>query len=194
MPGNLFYMDSFSDIRHFNTLFNEYYRRFVLFATGYVKEVETAEDFVSEAFTQYWENKDNLLSNTNPQAYILTIIKNKCLNFLQRQKVHQRVSTEIKEHSDWLLQTKISTLEACDPDFLFSTELQEIIDEALNKLPQKTRKIFFLSRVHGYSYKEIANKTNLNQKTIEYHISKALQQLRLSLSDFITFGLLLVLF
>src|SRR5690606_22558465 len=130
----------------------------------------TAEDFVSEAFTQYWENKESLASTTYPQAYILTIIKNKCLNYLQHQKIHQRVSAELKEHSEWILQTKISTLEACDPEFIFSTELQQIIDETLNKLPQKTRKIFFLNRIHGYTYKEIAEITNMSQKAIEYHI------------------------
>lgn len=187
-------MYSNSDIRYFNSLFNEYYKRFVHFATGYVKEVETAEDFVSEAFTQYWENKDNLLPIKNPQAYILATIKNKCLNYLQHQKVQQRVSAELMEHSDWVLQTKISSLKACDPEFLFSTELQQIIDETLNKLPQKTRKIFFMSRVYGFTYKEIAAKTNMNQKSIEYHISKALQQLRFSLSDYIAFGLFIVLF
>jgi RNA polymerase sigma-70 factor (ECF subfamily) len=186
-------MEHFSYIRSFNSLFNEYYKQFVHFATGYVKEVETAEDFVSEAFTQYWENKESLASTTYPQAYILTIIKNKCLNYLQHQKIHQRVSAELKEHSEWILQTKISTLEACDPEFIFSTELQQIIDETLNKLPQKTRKIFFLNRIHGYTYKEIAEITNMSQKAIEYHISKALHQLRFSLSDFLLFILILVL-
>lgn len=187
-------MGSFSDIKHFNTLFNEYYKRFILFAIGYVKEVETAEDFVSEAFTAYWENRENLLPDTNPQAYILAIIKNKCLNHLQHQQVHFRVTAELKEHAEWLRQTKISTLEACDPDFLFSVELQHIIDETLKKLPQKTRQVFSLSRNKGYTYKEIAERTNLNQKTIEYHISKALHQLRISLADFITTGLLFILF
>lgn len=185
-------MDSYSDIKHFNALFNEYYRRFIIFAKGYVKEVEIAEDFVSEAFTVYWENKESLLPDTNPQAYILTVIKNKCLNYLHHQQIHLRVKAELEEHAVWLLQTKINTLEACDPDLFFSMELQQIIDETLNKLPQKTRKIFSLSRNQGLTYKQIAEKTHLNQKTIEFHISKALQQLRLSLSDFIASGFFLI--
>lgn len=187
-------MDSFSEIKHFNTLFNEYYRRFILFATGYVKEVEIAEDFVSEAFTTYWENRENLLPNTNPQAYILAIIKNKCLNYLQHQQVHFRVTAELQEHAEWLRQTKISTLEACDPDFLFSEEIQEIIDNTLKKLPQKTRQIFSLSRQQGLTYKEIAEKTHLNQKTIEFHISKALNKLRLLLKDYLCIFSLFYLF
>lgn len=187
-------MDTFSDIKNFNTLFNEYNQRFIRFATGYVKEVEIAEDIVVEAFTAYWENRDSLSPQTVPQAYILTIIRNKCINHLQNQKVKLRVKEELREHAEWLLQTKISTLEACDPDFLFSDEIQQIIHDTLKKLPKKTRQIFVLNRFNGLSYKEIAEKMNLSNKSIEFHISKALSQFRLALKDFIYLSLILLYF
>ena len=132
-------MGSLSEIQNFNSLFNEYYRRFIRFAVGYLKDEQTAEDFVSEAFAIYWENRANLQTHTNPQAYILTIIKNNCLNHLKHLQIQKRVTDELKDHYQWVLQTKISTLEACDPDFLFSQELQSIIDDTLQKLPKKTR-------------------------------------------------------
>jgi DNA-directed RNA polymerase specialized sigma24 family protein len=83
-------MDSASDIRNFNNLFNEYYSRFVRFAMGYLKDRPVAEDFVSEAFTLYWENRENLLPNTNAPAYILTIVKNKCINHLHHEQIRLR--------------------------------------------------------------------------------------------------------
>lgn len=187
-------MNSSKDIQSFNALFNEYYRRFIRFAIGYLKDEQIAEDFVSEAFTAYWENKANLLPGTNPPAYILTIIKNKCLNHIKHIQIQQRVTEELRDHSEWIMQTKISTLEACDPDFIFSKELQEIIDTTLEKLPEKTQQIFSLSRDKGLTYKEIAAKTDLSQKAVEFHISKALQQLRVSLRDFIALSTLLFLF
>ena len=100
----------------------------------------------------------------------------------------------MRNHSEWKLQTKISTLEACDPDFIFSKELQELINATLEKLPAKTRQIFSLSRDKGLSYREIAEKTHLSQKTIEFHISKALNHLRISLKDFTSLSAFLFLF
>ena len=179
-------MNSLSHIRSFNSLFNEYYKSFVRFAMGYVKEEEVAEDFVSEAFTKYWEKREELSPDTIPQAFILTVIKNKCLNHLNQIQIHQRVTEKIKNHNEWLHRTKISTLEACDPDFIYSKELQDIIDSTLEKLPEKTKQIFSLSRDKGFTYREIATKTNLSQKAVEFHISKALHHLRISLSDFIS--------
>ena len=185
-------MNSFTDIHSFNLLFNEYYNRFILFAQSYVRERETAEDFVSEAFTLLWENRNNLSQDTNPQAYILTIIKNRCLNHLQHIQVRQRIEYKLNEHEQWRLSLSINTLQACDPEFLFSEELKQIIDETLLGLPKKTREIFVLNRFEGLSYKEIAEKMKLSTKSIEFHISKALGELRSSLKDF--FPLILFLF
>lgn len=187
-------MNSHEDIQNFNALFNEYYKRFIHFAVGYLRDEQVAEDFVSEAFTIYWENRANLIPETIPQAYILAIIKNKCLNHIKHTLIKQKVTDELRNHSEWKLQTKISTLEACDPDFIFSKELQELINATLEKLPAKTRQIFSLSRDKGLSYREIAEKTHLSQKAIEFHISKALNHLRISLKDFISLSAFLFLF
>ena len=174
-----------SDINNFNKLYNEYNDRFIRFAFGYVRDIAVSEDFVSEAFVSYWENIHKLEPDTNPPAYILTIIKNKCLNYLKQQQTHNRIAEELKRDSDWITQTKINNLEACDPDKIFSEEIQNIINETLSQLPKKTRKIFLLNRNDGFSYEEIAEKMNLSIKSIEYHISKALSQMRVSLKDFI---------
>ncbi len=178
-------MASLSNIQNFNNLFNEYQERFIRFAMSYVRDKQIAEDFVSEAFVAYWERIHQFSENDNLPAYILTMVKNKCLNHLQHLQTRYRVEKEINDHEVWLLNLNINTLQACDPDFIFSEEIQQIIDETLKKLPSKTRKIFVLNRFNYLSYKEIAEKMNLSQKTIEFHISKALSHLRLALKDFI---------
>ena len=96
-----------------------------------------------------------------------------------------KVTEELKNHSEWVLQTKINTLEACNPDYLISGEIKSIIDNTLQQLPNNTKRIFLMSRTEGLSYSVIAKKMNLSQKSIEYHISKALEQFRISLKDFI---------
>lgn len=183
-------MSTLSQLKEFNKLFNEYNERFIRFACGYVKERFIAEDIVSEAFMAFWENRCNLKPDTNPPAYILTVIKNRCLNHLQREQTHLHVAEELKNHANWVLQTKINTLEACNPDLLFSKELQSVVYATLQKLPVKTRQVFALSRNHGMTYKEIARTVNLSDKSVEFHISKALSTLRGSLKKFLLFLLL----
>jgi RNA polymerase sigma-70 factor (ECF subfamily) len=186
-------MNAYSDIKQFNELFNEYYQRIVRFAMSYVRDLDVAEDFASEAFAAFWENRTTLSEETNSKAYILTIVKNKCMNHLKHEQIRLKAEREINNHSEWVLTTNLNTLEACDPNFIFSDEIQHILNETLEKMPQKTRQIFILNRFNGLSYHEIAQKMDVSQKTIEFHISKALRTLRFELKDFIYLLLFILL-
>ena len=57
-------------------------------------------------------------------------------------------------------------------------DYEEKLNNVLNKLPEKTRQIFLLSRRDGLKNKEIAEKMQLLEKSIEYHITKALLEIR----------------
>ena len=61
---------------------------------------------------------------------------------------------------------------------LVSKDYEEKLNNVLNKLPEKTRQIFLLSRRDGLKNKEIAEKMQLLEKSIEYHITKALLEIR----------------
>ncbi|WP_080905090.1 RNA polymerase sigma-70 factor [Parabacteroides sp. Marseille-P3160] len=185
-------MDKENEISAFNQLFTTYHGRFVHFANSYVRELAVAEDFVLEAFMYYWENQQTLASESNPSAYILTIIKHKCLNYLQHLQVREDASEKLRVHALWEFNLRISTLEACDPNELFIDEAKEIVDRTLASLPEQTRQAFLLNREHNLSYKEIAQRLGLSISGVEYHISKALTRLRISLKDYFLIILLFV--
>ncbi|MGI6073827.1 MAG: RNA polymerase sigma-70 factor [Fermentimonas sp.] len=186
-------MKSKSDISRFNLLYNEFYGRFIKFAYGFVRDEAVAEDIVSDAFTIWWEKKDEISNDIVPQAYLFSIIRNRCINYLNRQKTERRVIDELKDHNEWILNLKIRTLEACDPEYLFTNEMQRVIERTLSNLPSKTRKIFQLNRDYGLTYREIAKQTKLSQKSIEFHMSKALKCLRVALKDYYIFFIVLML-
>ena len=87
------------DITSFNQLYKEFQRRFVRFANTYVRDLTTAEDITIEAMMYYWENRQSLSEDSNIPAYILTIIKNKCLNYLRHQQIHEEKSAGQFEHA-----------------------------------------------------------------------------------------------
>ncbi|GHU56858.1 DNA-directed RNA polymerase sigma-70 factor [Bacteroidia bacterium] len=168
----------------FNQLYREYYGRFNRYAYSYVKDKSVAEDFTSETFLQYWESRHSLAPGSNIPAYILKIIKNKCLNYLEHIRIQNAGSEQMQRHSEWELRTRIATLEACDPTELLSNELQHIIDKTLQTLPEQTRHIFILSRYYNKSHKEIASTCHIGTKAVEFHITKALKALRINLKDY----------
>ena len=128
-----------------------------------------------------------LKADSNIPAYILTIIKNKCINYLQHIQIKEDVNERLKNHAEWELNTRISTLEACNPEELFSTEVREIINHTLASLPKQTRQIFIMSRYENKSHKEIAETLDMTTKGVEYHIAQALKKLHANLKDYLPF-------
>lgn len=171
------------DKQIFRKLYQVYYQRMILYARSYVDNSNTAEDIVQDLFFHLWEKREDVTITTSFSSYLFRAVHNRCIQFLR----HRKVEHGYKEFH----QIKIREAEImyyCAGDYSFSenrlNEIQKIIQKTYLSLPQKTNTIFSLSRKDFLSNTEIAQKLNINIKTVEYHITKALRAFREALSDF----------
>lgn len=178
-------MEENKDTQMFNHLFTNYKARFTHFARTYVDDEMTAEDIAVESLMYYWENRKKLDAHSNVPAYILTVVKHKCLDLLRKLRIEEDFVDYLQTNETRKLEWRISTLEACNPERIFSDELQGLVDKALLSLPKQTRDIFIRSRYYNQSHKEIAQKLGLSTKAVEFHITKALKILRVALKDYL---------
>lgn len=168
----------------FNSIYERNYHRSFLFAKSYVHDDMAAEDIVVESLMKYWKLTISPETETS-EALLLSILKNKALDFLRHKAVHESAIENITELNNRELNIRISTLEACDPKEIFSKEIQKIVSNTLKSLPEQTRRVFEMSRFENKTVKEIAEETNLTVKGVEYHITKALKVLRANLKDYL---------
>lgn len=171
-------------VNSFNEIYTSYYKKSFFFAKSYVHDDLAAEDIASESLIKLWEKlKTEKIDYIEP--LLLTILKNKALDYLKHEEVKR---TAFESMADWQqqeLSIRISTLESCDPNEIFSDEVESIIRETLKSLSDQTRQAFLLSRFENKSNKEIAEQMGISIKGVEYHISKALKALRITLKDYL---------
>jgi RNA polymerase sigma-70 factor (ECF subfamily) len=168
----------------FSKLFVNHQQGFIRFANSYVRNIVIAEDFVTDAWLYFWENRYKLPEDTNIPAYVLTIVKNKCLSYLRHLQIQEQVISQIHSDIQWEMQTRIARLEDCEPYQIFTSEIEELMTKALSRLSEQTQIVFRLSRIQQLSGKEIAEKLGISTKTVEFHISKATKALRKELKDY----------
>ena len=168
----------------FGYLYNQYRQRFVIIARRYVRDRMIAEDIVADSFVSFWNNRNNIPSDTNLPAYILTIVKNKSLNWLHAQQIHMRIENNIQTTQARLVDANIRSLESCDPERLFASEVREIVKEATSRMPELTRIVFEKSRNEGKTYAEIAKECGISTRQVTSEIQKALAILRRALKDY----------
>ncbi len=173
------------DLRILHNLMQKYEKSFFRFAYSYIGDPEAAEDYVLESFMDYWDNRHTFTEKDNLPAYILTVVKHKCLNHLRHRKYQDSASSHIRNLHQWELDLQINSLESCDPKEMFTSEIYEIVKKTLAGLPSMTREIFYLSRFQNKCRKEISDTMNISVKGVEYHLSKALTALKVNLKDYI---------
>ena len=172
----------------FSRFFQENQEKFLAFAYSYLRDKAEAESMIA-----LWENRDRWEENSNLHALLLTIIKNKALHVLEHKQVRLRAEETISSHNLRELDLRISTLKACEPDQIFNTEIQHIVNKTLQEMPEQSRKIFMLSRYQNLANKQIADSLDISLKTVEAHITKVLRILRLRLKDYLVTILIILI-
>jgi len=159
----------------FKQIFETWYPRLLRFAKEYVGD--EAEDILQNVFLKLWEKRTLLSADTNLNAYLLTMVKNRCMDFLNHQKVVERYASHQKT-----IQQETSfnyyAISKFDPEQMDIEALERLAEKAIAELPEQCRKVFELSRYEGLKYREIAERLGISVKTVETHISNALKILR----------------
>ena len=168
----------------FDNIYSEYYQRCFLFAKSYLHDEMLSKDIASEAMITLWttmktEDVDNV------RAFLMTVVKNQSLNHLRNEHLRMEARENILNDELYELDFRISSLDACNPTDIFSEEINRIVNQTLNELPEKTRKAFVMSRYENKSVKEIAESLDITVKGADYHIGKALKALRVNLKDYL---------
>lgn len=170
--------------KQFGYLYNQYRQRFVIIARRYVRDRMIAEDIVADSFVAFWNSRDKLTSDTNLPAYILTIVKNNCLNWLRSQQIHFRIEEQLASAQSRMTDANIRSLNAMEPGQLFANDVQKIVSEAMLKMPQLTKEVFLMSRSSGMTYTEIAEELGISHRRVTSEMQTALSILRKALKDY----------
>ena len=166
----------------FKRIFNSYYPRLLRFAQEYVGNND-AEDVLQDVFLTLWEKKTALRVDTNLNAYLLTLVKSQCLDFLKHKKVADRYLANQMTVQQQEAAFNYYAMSKFEPEQMDIESLERLAEKAISELPDQCRKVFELSRYEGLKYKEIAQRLGISVKTVESHMSQALKILRVTLKD-----------
>ena len=173
------------DTKAFRELFTVYYRPLIAFARSIVMDHEASKDIIQEVFVRIWENRKNLDIHTSLRAFLFTCVRNSSIDYIRQQKRFSGLEKELLEMLSGTGYENNSQPEALNS--IIYNETCDLIDSAIDILPEQCRKVFIMSRYHGLKHKQIAEKLNVSPKTVEAHIYAALkfirEKIKKSLSD-----------
>lgn len=161
-----------TDEQFLKDIVESYSNSLLHYALYYVRHKEEAEEIVSDVFLEVWQNRDKIDEIQNMKAWLVTITHNKIISHL-RKKDYSNPTVSWDEISEFTMPVALQT-----PDEqMISKEEMEQINGIINNLPPKCRQVFVLAKIERLPYKEIAAILDISVKTINIHISKALEKI-----------------
>lgn len=151
----------------FEILFRRLYPVLCRYAYLLVKDQAIAEDIVQEQFAYLWENDDRL-KIISDEAYLFRAVKNKSINYLQSYSKQNRQELNHINENSFVSNTTSEWME--------HNELQQLIHQAMEQLPERCFTIFYLKRFEELSTKEIASKLSISEKTVENQMTIAIRK------------------
>lgn len=153
-------------------LFRLYFSPLCSHAIRFVYSKQAAEDIVSDVFCRFWDDRIFKKITTSYRAYLFKSVRHRAYNYVKFE-LSRNSSREKYSHDQ-------CDLNPCE--ILQYDELYQLMDAAINTLPQQCKKVFVLSRMENKRYQEIADELDISVKAIEAHVSKALRILRKKLA------------
>ena len=154
-----------TDKQEFETIFRRHYDGMFRLARRMLGDDAESKDVVSDVFAHLLSSGLALHSDTL-QSFLLTIVRNRCINLLVHKQKTQQVRQTIK--------VEMQTAE-CDPKLELLQTLHSYIDNHLSELAQQ---ILRLRYQQGLKYREIAEELKISEVTVYNHLSQSLKQLR----------------
>lgn len=154
----------------FEVLFYKYRNKVKGFAVKMNPVQIDPEEIVQEVFVKLWLKKELINPEKDFQSYLFSIAKNLILDHL-KSAVNRKLYF-VGQHFQQDLSADDSS------DNIVNEATEEKLLQLINKIPERRREIFTLSRFEGLSYKQIAEKLNISENTVDSQIRNALSFLR----------------
>ena len=149
-------------VAEYNLSVDEFADRLFRFVVKSVKDEDLANDIVQETFTRLWE-KVKTVSFEKVRSYIFTAAYHLVVDNFNKGKRH--------EHME----------EAHTRDYAHNeqySDIKEVLNRALDQLPEIQRSVILLRDYEGYSYQDIAEMTNLNESQVKVYIYRGRMALK----------------
>jgi RNA polymerase sigma factor (sigma-70 family) len=144
-------------IAEYNLCADQYSDGVYRFILKNIKDENTAQDIVQESYTRMWEKVKNIAFE-KARSYLFTTAYHTMIDVIRKEKrmtrmeeSHKNLNTTENQYSD----------------------LKEVLNEAVSRLPEIQRSVVLLRDYEGYSYEEIGEITGLNESQVKVYIFRA---------------------
>ncbi len=149
-------------INEYNIAVDQYADNIYRFVLKHLKNADVSRDVVQDTFEKVWLKRDSI-NNEKIKSYLFTTAYNRLIDVVRKEKYQEDVD-------------RIDYYKSESP--IKNMDLQTILHNALDQLPEIQRTVILLRDYEGYDYAEIGEITNLSESQVKVYIFRGRKKLK----------------
>lgn len=166
-----------SNKKAFTLLYEKYWEQLYYIAYQHTQSIYESEDLVHEVFIDLWKNRKKIKIEKTVSSYIFTSLKYKIFRLYDKKSVRKKYNDRIKQNGS-------VSLNVTEMDLSFN-ELYDLIEQEIEKLPERCKLIFKMRRLEDYSIEEVAKKLEISTNTVNNQMTKASKILKVKIGEYL---------
>ncbi|MDZ7774024.1 MAG: sigma-70 family RNA polymerase sigma factor [Balneolaceae bacterium] len=171
------------DEQAYGKLVDKYERALYFHVLKMIKDREQVEDLVQEAFVKAFNNLNTYSNSYAFSTWLYRIATNHTIDYLRKKKLQTLSIDEPMKTRDGEMQMQLPDEDAGADRRILRKQRQRMVQEAIQDLPEKYRKVIEMRHMEEKSYQEIADVLDLPLGTVKAHIFRARELLYKELKD-----------
>lgn len=171
------------DEQAYTELVEKYQRALYFHIMKMIKDKEQVNDLVQEAFVKAFDNLNTYSTNYAFSTWLYRIATNHTIDYLRKKKLKTLSIDEPMKTRDGEMQMQLEDESARTDRNIIRKQRQDIVQNAIEDLPPKYRKVIEMRHMEEKSYQEIADVLDLPLGTVKAHIFRARELLYKALKD-----------
>lgn len=158
------------DLNAFDEIYRRYWEPLAKYAYNITHSPAEVCDIVQDVFVSLWKRRNEFIPAGPLRPYLYKCVRNLSLRYLEKNMHQQRY-----------LQSLNTIAQHVDANPVIAVETRDLeikINGAVEKLPEKMRDVFLLSRKQHLSYREIAEQLGIAETTVKKQVNNALKFLK----------------
>ena len=151
------------DKQTFEQIFRHHYDGMFRLARRMLGDDAESKDVVSDVFASLLGKDETELKTDTLQGFLLTSVRNRCVNLLVHKQKEQAAIVNLKDNED---------------DGIGQEKLNALRDYIDTHLPELSQHILRLRFQQGLKYREIADALQVSEVTVYNHLSQSLKQMK----------------
>lgn len=171
------------DEKAYELLLNRYRNLVYSIMFKMVRNAQEAEDLTQEAFMKAFNSLETFNEEFAFSTWLMKIASNNCIDFLRKRKLKTYSIHDPIQYKDEKIEIDLPDQGPSPERSLLQVERRRMIEEAINKLPERYRYVIILRHKEEKSYEEISDILNLPLGTVKAQIFRAREILNRKLRE-----------